>query len=155
VVGTSSFDLNVSRQVRPELRFEQGARVLTVDTAPETHPLFQSGNLKIQVPEKPPCRAQRPWLARRRMRPVDAGIPVKTVVVFERLLKVCIDHCRVRGADPRNRLQRHRRDFAERCFAGIRGCPSVRVGRSVSPGSGLLFITFITDFCAPDSLHYD
>jgi hypothetical protein len=44
------FDLSVSRQVREwELRFEQGARVLTIDSAQETHYLFQSGNFKIHV----------------------------------------------------------------------------------------------------------
>lgn len=43
-------DLSVSRQVgERELRFEQGARVLTVDPAQETHHLFQRGNFKIHV----------------------------------------------------------------------------------------------------------
>ena len=50
--------------------------------------------------------------------PAGYRLPVKTVAVFERLLNGCIDHCRVRGADCR---ERHRRDFAGRCFARIRG----------------------------------
>ena len=42
------FDLSVSRQVRErELRFEQGAHVLTIEAAQETHPLFQSGKIHV------------------------------------------------------------------------------------------------------------
>ena len=32
-----------------KLRLDQGARVLTIDTAQETHHLLQSGNLEVNV----------------------------------------------------------------------------------------------------------
>jgi hypothetical protein len=39
-----------------KVRLDQGSRVFVIDTAQESHHLFESGNLKVNVPQLVPHR---------------------------------------------------------------------------------------------------